>query len=116
MEIIRQNRNLSKQELYMLTMSAKSEKLASHKGEDIEIVDYVEYENMNSTGEIRRLLSFSDVNGTLYTTNSATFIATFEQAADIFEDLHEAGAVITVLEGKSNKGRSFIDCGISFKH
>lgn len=106
--------------LYALTNGNDSTKLsAMATGTEFKVVDYCHFEQvMRNTGEIKEMLSIvveeQGSNGELiqYTTNSQTFIETFLDICNLFEQNNQAMSEMPLKldRGTSNKGRTFMLC------
>lgn len=88
MTILETSRPFTPEELYSLTKNPKNTNLKEHDGETLEITGYCIYEDTNSKGETRTLLSFELAEGDAVTSNSET---TRRSLGDILEIYHAAG-------------------------
>ena len=109
MNIIDQSKEqFTMKELYDLTRTPAAMKLSDHVEETIEFDSWAVYEDVDSEGEIRLLLSIHTPEGETYTTNSATFIREFRSIVDLSRNLGESFSRVTVMGGMSKAGRRFI--------
>ena len=99
------NSTEDKKAIYNMTRSR--DRLSMKDAEEIAVKDYIVFEDVNkATGEVVQLASIMDNDGTIYTTNSPTFIDDFAAIADAFPDVE----VIKVVKCKSKKNREFLVC------
>ena len=110
MKILRtkNNQELTKKEGYALMHSNHAEKVSDHIDEIVEVVKFAFYEEDTDPENIKNILSFIDVNGKIYGTNSDSFKRSFENVLDFFED--EETIPILIFSGTSKNGRTFIIC------
>ena len=92
--------------LYKLTRARDRQPMK--KADAVVNVDhYAIYEDVNNaSGEIVTLVSILDMDGNLYTTNSATFIDDFAAIVDAFPDVEK----VRVERMTSKKNREFLVC------
>lgn len=112
MNILEKSGNLTMADMYKLTKSPEIGKLSTIKGEELEIEQFIVYEDTNiSTGEITRVAGFESTQGELFATNSKTFVNDF---LDIIAMCREAGAplpsIVKVFPRKGKSGREYIQC------
>lgn len=110
MTIINTSHPEDKRIQYRLTHSRdrKGMKEAPHK---LTVAAYVLYTDVNkATGEQLVLLAIADNDGSVYCTNSPTFVEDFAAIVEAFPDVSE----IVVEKQKSKKGREFMTCSIDF--
>lgn len=106
--------------LYTLTSSNNSTKLSTMAtGTEFKVIDFCHFEQvMRNTGEIKEMLTIIiEEKGnedfiTQYTTNSQTFIETFLDICNLFEQNNQAMSEMPLKldRGTSNKGRTFMLC------
>lgn len=78
--------------------------------ETVDIDHYAIYEDVNNaTGEVVQLASILDVEGKLFTTNSATFIDDFSAIVEAFPDVQH----VKVERMTSKKNREFLVCSLA---
>lgn len=108
MNIIKASEGLQNIDIYKLTRSPSTVKLSEMKDKTINVKDYVFYEDsrMKSDGSVvtSRILSIRTADGTIYATNSPTFIDEYLYILDLFGEPGE----IKVVGGTSRGGRAFI--------
>ena len=99
---------LSKKQLYELTMSPKTQKMKDAKGSVVDVAAWCIYEDEDSNGETRKVLAVLTPEGETLATNSSTFMDDFSKMCDLFGD----GGVgrLEVISGTSKAGREFITC------
>lgn len=111
MEIIKTNiEKPTASQVYFLTMTPEAEKMSAHAGETITFDYWAVYEDVNSHGEIQRILSIVDRDNRTYSTISPTFIEEFLKIVAIFDATAETFERFKISEGTSNAGRKFITC------
>ena len=108
--VIEKSRELTNQELYLLTMSPKGVSLKDHVGERIAVSAWVVFEDVNKkTGEVHTVLSVLSPDNEVFSTISPTFKNDFMDMAELFHNDFE----FEVLSGKSRAGREFITCALA---
>lgn len=111
MNILNMSGALNVGKLYKLSKSPEIAKLSTVKGEEIEIANFLVYEDENADGDVTTVASFETVQGELYATNSKTFVRDFR---DILSMCVEAGAPmptrIKVLPKVGKSGREYLQC------
>lgn len=108
--IINQSRELSKQEIYFLTMSPKNDSVKNHKGERFKVSAWLIFEDVDKkTGEIHRVLSVLTSENETLSTVSETFQNDFLEMADLFDNDFS----FEVLTGESKSGREFVTCALA---
>lgn len=111
MNILNKSGELSMAQLYKLSKSPEIAKLATVKGEEIEIAAFLVYEDESADGNVTTVASFETVQGELYASNSKTFVRDFR---DILSMCAEAGAPmpkkIKVLPKVGKSGREYLQC------
>ena len=111
MKIINSSENLTPKEIYLLTMSPKTQKMKDAIGSRIEIVAWALYEDINKkTDEIQEVLSILTPEGEIFATNSPTFKEDFFQMQELFQNMGVIVHSISVISGTSKAGREFISC------
>lgn len=103
------SKNLTMAELYKITKSPTVRKMSSAEGEMIDIDYWAIRDVRKSDGEIMKVLSIADRGtGEAYATNSATFIAEFDELVDMCADADSELRFIIVRGGTSKNGRHYI--------
>lgn len=99
--------NLTKAQMYKLTMSPETGKMKDAVGTVLEIAAWALYTDGDGDQE-RDVLAILTPEGETYGTNSSTFQGDFADMADLFG----AGGVdkIRVISGTSKAGRQYITC------
>lgn len=111
MEIIRTMRDLTKKELYHLTMSDTNIRVKDIEDEEVlQVSNFAIYTDINPDGEEQTLLSMQTDKGYV-ATNSATFRRNFEKIADLFDG--EETLSIKKISGQTKAGRPFINCTLA---
>ena len=111
MNILNKSGELTIAQLYRLSKSPEIAKLSTVKGEEIEIANFLVYDDENADGDVTTVASFETVQGELYATNSKTFVRDFR---DILSVCVEAGAPmptrIKILPKVGKSGREYLQC------
>lgn len=95
----------------MAKLTRGQDKLSNHAGETIRLRDWIIYEETNlNTGEIVTICSLMLEDGTVYATNSKTFITEFMYLADMAVMFDRTLSTITIDTGRSRNGRTFYTC------
>lgn len=105
-EIIKSSKELSKVEVYLMTVSPAMIGINSLEDETkIDVSAYCWYRSVKDTGEVTDLLSILGPDKKVYVTSSDTFKQSFEDIAAIFE-----GEEFTIVKtSKTSKaGRKYI--------
>lgn len=108
MNIIKSTENLSPALMYALVKSPIIKKMRSAEGATLQVSEFVLYEDFNTDGEIKKVVSLRTVDGDVFATNSPTFCSDFETIVEIFPI--DSLPPIDVLGMQSKKGRHFITC------
>lgn len=108
MQVIMKSReDLTKEDLYFLVVR-ESEKMQNLAGQTIHVDDWVITNDIDKeTGEPKQII-FIKSGDTTYGSVSKTFIESFKTIVSCFGN--DGFSNIKVIEGKSNKGRTFIQC------
>ena len=80
-------------------------------GLNINVTMWALYEDLNVKGESVEVLAMMDADGQVYTTISEVFKRSFFGIVEDFKD--EDFPEITILEGTTKAGRSYVDCDIA---
>lgn len=108
--IIEKSRELTNQELYLLTMSPKADSIKNHVGERIDVAAWLLFEDADKkTGEVRSVLSVLTKENEVFSTISPTFQADFMDMAELFHNDFE----FEIISGKSKAGREFVTCALA---
>lgn len=108
--IIEKSRELTNQELYLLTMSPKADCVKNHVGERIDVSAWLLFEDVDKkTGEVHQVLSVLTPENEVVCTISPTFQSDFMDMAELF---HNEFA-FEIISGKSKAGREFITCALA---
>lgn len=109
-EIIKKSDNLTSVMMYGATISPAIKRMQDYKGVTLDVDGYVYFrdvkENDENAVDILSIVSGADA----YATNSATFISSFFQMMDFFATCGQEVHAVTIEEGVSKAGRSFIQC------
>lgn len=108
--IIEKSRELSNQEIYLLTMSHKAGSVKNHVGERIDVSAWLLFEDTDKkTGEVKRVLSVLTPENEVVSTISPTFESDFMDMAEIFHN----DFAFEIISGKSKAGREFVTCALA---
>ena len=107
--INRTSRELTKKEIYQMTMSPKIQKISDNKGVVIDVAAYCFYSDEKDDGKSVDILSVMDADGSIYATNSTTFRDDFERICEIMDGEDFS---IEVISGTSKAGREFFTCAL----
>lgn len=108
--IVNKSRELSNQELYLLTMSPKASSMKNHVGERIEVSAWLVFEDVDKkSGEVHDVLSVLTPENETFSTISKTFMSDFLDMADLFHN----DFAFEVISGKSKAGREFVTCALA---
>ena len=108
--IINKSRELSNQELYLLTMSPKADSVKNHVGERVDVSAWLLYEDTDKkSGEVHTILSVLTPDNEVFATISPTFQSDFLDMAELFHN----DFAFEVISGKSNAGREFVTCALA---
>lgn len=107
--ILKTNKEISKKDLYYLTMAPDSTKMSEAVGETIDIQYAVIYEDVRND-KTSTVSAIMDVDGRVYATNSNSFK---ERLEDILEFFPDEEISIKVCQGTSKSGRPYIYCTLA---
>lgn len=107
--IKRISKELTKKEVYQMTMSPKIQKISDNKGVVIDVAAYCFYSDEKADGKTVDILSVMDADGSIYATNSPTFRDDFERICAIMDGEDFS---IEVISGTSKAGREFVTCAL----
>lgn len=108
MELLKTNRELTKQEIYFLTKAQDTQKMTEAADQTVELQCWAIYKDHNADGEEVELFAMRTVEGESYATNSATFIAAFRDILDVFDP--EEVTKLKIMTGTSKNNRQYITC------
>ena len=104
MKILQASNGITKVQLYNIQKEA-SEKMKDAAGEPLKIAFWALGEREGQDGDDYQVLLINDVNDIVYSTSSATFIAQFLEALEVFGELK----AIEVQPKKSKRtGREYL--------
>ena len=110
MTITKISKELSKKELYKMTMDAGIKKMKDFVGASIDVYAYCVYTDFNSKDNKEvEILSVMDTDGAVYATNSPTFKNDFMNIVALMEGENFS---VGVTSGTSKAGREFITCSL----
>lgn len=111
MEIINMSDNMDLKEQYRLTHSNEAVKMtdAAHDGVIINLAAWIIYTDNQNERDVD-IIALKDVDGTIYATNSTTFIREFEEMVRFFKGDIKA---IKPICGIAKSGREFVTCDLA---
>lgn len=108
--VINKSRELTNQEIYLLTMSPKADSVKNHIGERIDVSAWLIFEDVDKkSGEVHSVLSVLTPDNEVFSTISPTFQRDFLDMAEIFQN----DFAFEVISGKSKAGREFVTCALA---
>ena len=108
--IINKSRELTNQEIYLLTMSPKADSVKNHVGERIEVSAWLLFEDVDKkSGEVHSVLSVLTPDNEVFSSISPTFQSDFMDMAELFHN----DFAFDVISGKSKAGREFVTCALA---
>lgn len=108
--ITNKSRELTNQELYLLTMSPKAESVKKHVSERIDVSAWAVFEDIDKkTGEVHEVLSVLTPDNEVFSTISPTFQKDFLDMAELFHN----DFAFEVISGTSKAGREFVTCALA---
>lgn len=108
--IINKSRELNNQEIYLLTMSPKSDSVKNHVGERIDVSAWAIYEDVDKkSGEVHEVLSVLTPDNEVLSSISPTFQSDFMDMAELFHN----DFAFEVISGMSKAGREFVTCSLA---
>ena len=108
--ITNKSRELSLQEIYLLTMSPKADSIKNHIGERIDVSAWAVFEDTDKkTGEVHSVLSVLTPENEVLATISPTFQADFMDMAELFQNNFS----FEIVSGESKAGREFVTCSLA---
>lgn len=108
--IINKSRELTNQELYLLTMSPKADSVKNHVGERLDVSAWLLFEDTDKkTGEVHNVLSVLTPDNEVFSSISPTFQSDFLDMAELFHN----DFAFEVISGKSKAGREFVTCALA---
>ena len=108
--IIEKSRELTNQELYLLTMSPKTDSVKNHVGERFDVSAWLLFEDTDKrTGEVHNVLSVLNPDNEVLSTISPTFQSDFMDMAELFNNEF----AFEIISGKSKAGREFVTCALA---
>jgi hypothetical protein len=108
MELLKNNKELSKKEIYFLTKTQDAQKMTEAADQELELTSWAIYKDHNADGEEVELFAMRTVEGETFATNSPTFISAFRDILDVFEP--EEITKLKVMTGTSKNNRTYITC------
>ena len=108
MNVLKESKELTKQELYFLTKAQNIQKMSLLKGQRVDLESWLIYEDTNMDGEDQIIFSCMTPEHEVYATNSASFIRAFYDILDCFDpaDIHS----VDIISRTSKNNREFLTC------
>ena len=114
MNIITKTEGLTSADLYSLTKGNDVRKMQDAKGEVLDILKYVIYQDEDTKGDTMTVLAVETVEGAKYATNSKTFVRNFCDILAIFAEGNETPPTrFYVGSGRSKSNREYLTCDIA---
>ena len=108
--IIEKSRELTNQEIYLLTMSPKADSVKNHVGERVDVSAWAIFEDVDKkSGEVHEVLSVLTPENEVFSSISPTFQNDFLDMAELFHN----DFAFEVVSGKSKAGREFVTCALA---
>lgn len=108
--IINKSRELTNQELYMLSMSPNADSVKNHVGERIDVTAWLLFEDTDKkSGEVHSVLSVLATDNKVFSSISPTFQSDFLDMAELFHN----DFAFEVISGTSKAGRQFVTCALA---
>lgn len=109
-EIKETSRELTKVEKYLLTQSPEMQSMKDIKdGEVINVTAWAIFDDVKEeSGEVITILSIMDENKNSYNTNSATFLRSFKDIVNLFDE--DDTIPVKKISGTSKGGRTYVNC------
>lgn len=108
--IINKSRELTTQEIYLLTMSPKADSVKNHVGERIDVSAWALYEDTDKkTGDVYTVLAVLTPENEVFFTISPSFQGAFIDMAELFHNDFS----VEVISGKSKAGREYLTCELA---
>lgn len=107
--ITRTSKELTKKEIFQMTMSQKIQKISDNKGVVIDVAAFCFFTDEKSDGESVDILSVMGDDGSVYATNSPTFQEDFTRLVEIMDGEDFS---IEVISGIAKSGREFVTCAL----
>ncbi len=113
MKIIASANVTSAAQMYNLTKSPERKKMSETKNTTVEMVRWAVYTGLDKNDAEIELMSIETPDGTVYCTNSPTFIREFMDAYTMFNDMGEHFDKLKVIEAKSKANRPYLTCAVA---
>lgn len=114
LEIMRQSsENLTKKEIFLMTKNQNIKTMKSlDNGQKLTVKHWVQFTDVNGTGEKVEILSIMDESDMVVATNSQSFRDMFFDIVGIMGENELEGFTIEKIGGKSKAGRDFVTCAL----
>ena len=111
-KVLKMSGELTPAQIYLLTMSPKSQRVSDNIGVVINVKAWALFEDVDKKNpEVTRdILAFIDDEGSVYATVSETFKSEF---FDMLEVMGGSVPAIEVVGGTSKNGRSYVTCTLA---
>ena len=108
MEILKSNKDLTKEEIYFLTKAQDVMKMTVAVDSTVELKAWCIYTDKDAEGKDVELFAMRTEEDESYATNSPTFIAAFRDILDVFDP--EEITKLKIMSGTSKNNRQYITC------
>lgn len=110
MEIISTSKELTKEQLYLMTKSPSIKSVKDiEDGTELTVKASLVYQDVNSKGEESEILSIMGENNEVWACQSETFKRSFN---DLVEIMGAEGFTLKKLSGVTNAGRPYVNCDL----
>lgn len=111
MEIIKKSSDeLTMKQMYDLTKSPEIQRVSDNEGALVQVDAWVLYNDTDSIGNVREILSILDNEVGVVATNSVTFIRDFMEIVEMCADCSVEPRHVKISSGTSKAGRKFYTC------
>ena len=111
MEIIKKSSDeLTMKQMYDLTKSPEIQRVSDNEGALVQVDAWVLYNDTDSIGNAREILSILDNEVGVVATNSVTFIRDFMEIVEMCADCGVEPRHVKISSGTSKAGRKFYTC------
>lgn len=112
MTIVKQSRDFSKIEMYLMTQGNNNTSVKDlEDNTPLYVNGYMVFKDTDSTGAERQLIAIMCHDRQVYMSQSATFLRSLEGMFDVFNDLPELP--VLKISGTTKAGRDYVDCTLN---
>lgn len=112
LEILRKSsEEMTKKDIFLMTKNQNIKTMKSlDNGHKLTVKHWIQFTDVNGTGEQVEILSIMSDDGMVVASNSASFRDMFFDIVEILEEYE--GFTIEKLGGKTKAGRDFVTCAL----